>query len=496
MMMSKEEAIVKARVQFDETIQALDGAGLEGETIDRVEEDLWGRMLELGRMFMRSFVAGQSPGDMGETIDFEGRTLRRLVEVHERRYVSVFGEVPIERVVYGTRETQKHEVVPLDARLGLPDGDFSHLLQRWDLGFCVKDSYSESRESVQEILGIGQSVRSLEQMVRATATEVPEIRHNQPAPAAAQEGSLVVLSADCKGVPMRREDAPGESGAPGRRRKKGEKANRKRMACVGAVYTIEPYVRTAEDIVEELRHQACQSDRPVPQNKLLRAELTRCLEGTELNGKDEVFGWFAEQLALRNCDGGKPVVCVMDGEAALWRRLAKHVGPVVGILDVFHVMEYLWKAAYCFHPEGSGEAEEFVTERLRRLLSGQVGRVIGGLRQMGTKQGLQGVAKRTLKQVIGYFRSNRQFMRYDEYLAAGYPIGSGVAEGACRHLVKDRMEGTGMRWRIAGAQAMLDLRAVYLNDEWDRFHVCRIEQERERLYPYRAWIEQEWPVAA
>jgi len=496
MMMTKEEAIVKAHMQVEEIVLALDRAAREGQTIDCVEEELWRVMLKLGRVLLTSFVAGEGPGDMGNTIEFEGRTLRRLEEVHVRRYVSVFGEIALERVVYGTRETQKHEVVPLDARLGLPDSDFSYLLQRWDLGFCIKDSYEESRKSVQEILGIGQSARSLEQMVRSTAAEVAEFRDNAPAPPADQEGSLVVLSADCKGVPMRREDAPADGGPRGRRRRKGEKANRKRMACVGAVYTIEPFVRTAEDIVEELLNKACQRDRPVPQNKLLRAELTRSIDEIELNGKEEVFAWFDEQLWLRNSEGRKPVVCVMDGEAALWYRLAKQVGPVVGILDLFHVMEYLWKAAHCFHPEGSAEAEEFVTQRLRKLLLGHVGRVIGGLRQMGTKQALRRGAKKTLKQVIGYFQSNRKFMRYDEYLAAGYPIGSGVAEGACRHLVKDRMEGTGMRWRIAGAQAMLDLRAVYLSDEWDRFHACRIEQERERLYPYRGWVQQEWPVAA
>ena len=142
MMMTKEEAIVKAHVEVEEMVQALDRAGREGQTIDRVEENLWRWVLRLGRALLTSFVAGEGPGEMGETIEFEGRTLRRLEETHVRRYVSVFGEIPIERVVYGTRETQKHEVVPLDARLGLPDSDFSYLLQKWDLGFCIKDSGS------------------------------------------------------------------------------------------------------------------------------------------------------------------------------------------------------------------------------------------------------------------------------------------------------------------------------------------------------------------
>jgi hypothetical protein len=295
---------------------------------------------------------------------------------------------------------------------------------------------------------------------------------------------------------MRRQDAPAAGPRQGRRRKKGEKKNRKRMACVGAVYTIEPFVRTPEDIVDEVMNRRRQSDRPVPRNKLLRAELSRTVEGVELNGKDAVFAWFCEQAELRNPDESKPVVCLMDGERALWERLDEHVESVVGVLDLFHVMERLWQAAHCFCAEGSEEAEAFVTDRLRKVLSGQVGRVIGGLRQMSTKQGLRGAARKTLGQVIVYLDGNRDLMRYDDYLAAGYPIGSGVVEGACRHLVKDRMEAAGMRWRIAGAQSMLDLRAVYLNDEWEAYQRFRMVQERQRLYPYRPWLQQQWPKAA
>ena len=81
-----------------------------------------------------------------------------------------------------------------------------------------------------------------------------------------------------------------------------------------------------------------------------------------------------------------------------------------------------------------------------------------------------------------YLENNREHMRYDEYIAAGYPIGSGVAEGACRHLVKDRMEQSGMRWTLSGAQAMLHVRATYLNDQWDEFIEDRIEREQTRLY--------------
>ena len=489
MIMAQEQAILKGRKQFDEMAAFVRRASRDGRPIDEVERGLWASLLAMGRSLLEGYVAGHGPGDVGATLAYEGRTLDRLAWLHDRRYVSVFGALTIPRCVYGTRETQKHEVVPVDAWLGLPKGHFSYVLQDWDQAFCVQNSYEPSRQTVEHVLGIGQSVRSLEQMTVSMAEAVEGFRESQPKPPAKEEGSILVLTADGKGVPMRR-DSETEGPARRGRRKKGEKANKKRMACVGAVYTIDPFVRTAQDVVNEVLRDRRRENRPVPQHKQLRAELSRGINGEEVNGKDRIFSWFAEQVKLRNPRGGKPVVCVMDGERALWKKLKAYVSRVVCILDLFHVLERLWQAAHCFHPEGSEGAQAFVTDRLERILEGQVGYVIGGLKQMATKHKLRGSRAGQLRAVIGYLKRNRRFMRYDEYLAAGYPIGSGVAEGACRHLVKDRMEGTGMRWRTEGAQAMLDLRAVYLNDDWDAFQAYRIETERRKLYPYLQLVQR------
>lgn len=489
MIMTQEQAILKGQAQLEELAAFVRRASRDGRPIDEVERALWQSMLDLGHTLMVGYVAGVGPGDMGETLAYEGRDLKRLETMHERRYVSVFGELMIPRYVYGTRETQKHEVIPTDARLGLPEGHFSHLLQEWDQAFCVQNSHAESRRTVERVLGIGQSVRSLEEMNVLMAQGVEAFRSSQAKPPAREEGSILVLTADGKGIPMRR-DAGQDPPVIRGRRKKGEKANKKRMACVGGVYTIDPFVRMPEDVVDEVLRDARKPDRPKPCHKQLRAELTRPIDGVEVNAKERIFSWFAEQVKLRNPKGHKPVVCVMDGERALWKMLLTLVSGVVCILDLFHVLERLWQAAHCFHPEGSDAAKEFVTERLLRLLRGEVGYVIGGLKQMATKQKLKGPRAKQLHAVIGYLERNRPFMKYDEYLAAGYPIGSGVAEGACRHLVKDRMELTGMRWGVPGAQAMLDLRAVYLNDEWEAFQQHRIQQERDRLYPYRSRVRK------
>jgi hypothetical protein len=146
------------------------------------------------------------------------------------------------------------------------------------------------------------------------------------------------------------------------------------------------------------------------------------------------------------------------------------------------VLERLWAVAHCYHTEGGDGAKRFVEHRLRDLLQGRVGYVLRGLRKRLRAVKLSRQRREVVRSAVEYLANNREHMRYDEYLAKGYPIGSGVAEGACRHLVKDRMEQTGMRWTVEGAQAMLHVRALYLNDQWGEFLECRVEQEQARLY--------------
>jgi hypothetical protein len=145
----------------------------------------------------------------------------------------------------------------------------------------------------------------------------------------------------------------------------------------------------------------------------------------------------------------------------------------------------LWKAAHLFHGEGSDAAEAFVRQRCLRVLQGGIVGVIRGLREMATKRGLAGSKKKALAQLCAYLEKNQERMHYDEYLAAGYPIASGVIEGACRHLVKDRMERAGMHWTPEGAQAMLDVRSVHVDGEWANYQQYRIARETQELYPHR-----------
>jgi hypothetical protein len=490
MIIEIEDRFCKAAQVFSKLLDKVQCAAKRGDAVHEVEEMTWIDLLETGRETVAAFIQEQKEDlPRPAEIEHEGKTLQRLPEPRVREYVSAFGPTPFARDVYATRETQRQEVVPLDAKLGMPESDTSYLLQKWSGTQFVKESYKESRMTLAGILGFAPSVNCLEDMA-AQASEHAEVYFEQQAPVdPATEAEIIVATSDCKGVPMRKVDAPQRKQEDdvrrGKRLKPGEKNGQKRMACVGGVYSVAPFRRTVDDVLNEILRKEKQKQRPKPQNKRLRAVLTRQVDGQEVNAKDVVFDWLAKELQQRDPHERRTVVAIMDGESKLRDLQELKIKRAIGILDIWHVTEYLYDLAYCFYRDGSKEAEAFVETYLRKLLQGKVNRVIGGIRQMATKRDLSQPKWDKVEDCLAYFAVRSEYMKYDEYLAAGYPIGSGVVEGACRHLVKDRMEQAGMRWRIAGAQAILSLRAIYVNDDWEAFHADRIQTEQRKLYPYK-----------
>lgn len=267
------------------------------------------------------------------------------------------------------------------------------------------------------------------------------------------------------------------------------------MAVVGTVYTIDPFVRTPQEVAESLFRSPADdplpSDRPVPQHKRLWASLPHERENQVVSATEETFGWLRQEVARCNPRADKPILLLMDGQKSLWeagqRELPK--ANMMEILDLLHATPRLGDAAHLFYGHDEEQALSFVYDRVLRMLKGDVYSVLSGLRQMGTKRKLRGKKRAKLAKICGYLENNAHRMRYDVYLAAGYPIASGVIEGACRHFVKDRMERSGMRWTIESAQAMLNVRSTYLNGDWDDFMRYRIEKETQRLYRYRELVE-------
>ena len=491
MSMTHEKDVLKSeklQQQFVEMQEFVRLAATEGRPIHEVERGLWRRVRQIGHECLAQFLRLQGDGDMGDTVTLPtGEELHRLENLHERRYLSIFGDFELQRVVYGSREKQKIDFVPLDNRLQLPEGVFSYVLQDWDQSLCVEEAFRQASATMWRILELKQSVDSLEHMNQGMAKEATTFMLNRPQPE--QEGEIVVASADQKGIVMRRQadDPP-----PKAHRTKGDKASQKRMATVATVYTVDRYRRTAEEVVSALFRDVPKPtiDRPQPQHKEVWASLPRDQEPG--SGIEAAYAWMVGELFLRGRAANKPLLFMSDGQEALWdARYGWLPERAVDILDLLHVTPRLWKAAHVFHQEGSQEAETFVRDRVLRVLQGKASRVIRGLREMATKHGLGGGRKKTIANVCAYLEANLERMRYDEYLKAGYPIATGAVEGACRHLVKDRMERAGMHWTVPGAQAMLDVRSIYVSGLWDEYQGYLIESETERLYPHRQIVPED-----
>ncbi len=509
-----------ARAQLEELGRYVAGAARDGAAAHAVERHLFRQVLALGAKLFGWFLRLVGPGDLGEAVALEGgRVVKRLPGEPGRRLVTVFGGFRIPRCVYGTRPGQKIELAPTDQRLQLPEGDVSYLLQEWGQMLGVEHAFAAVDRTLEAILGLGQSVDTLERGSRKMAEAAGAFRAAQPAPDPAKEGAILVASEDNTGVPMVRPARGADRPPAGAHRKRGEKANKKQMACIGCVYTVEPHVRTAGELIAALFRDPPEPGAPdggpadppeAPQARQKRywAELTRQAReaagelggaGQVVRAQDEVFRHMARDIMLRR-KPGQVLVHLSDGQRSLEADRLKYLpkdDKAVDILDLMHVLPRLWEAAHLFHPEGSDQAAAFVRERLPYVLNGCTADLVADLRRMGAAHGLGGAGAGRLRRACGFLEANLHRMEYDEYLKAGYPIATGVIEGACRHVVKDRMERTGMRWKVPGANAMLQLRAVSANGDWNTFQAFRTEQERSRLYPHRDATERiPWPIAA
>ena len=344
------------------------------------------------------------PGDVGETATLgDGRTVRHLSELHHRPYQSPFGDFDLKRFVYGTREGQEIELVPLDERLALPAGKFSYLLQEWDQSEVMEASFGQTSQIVKRILGLKQHVDSLEQMNRHLAEQVESYHASQAVPPPESEASLVVQTIDHKGVPIRHpadRSAIADHDAQSERRK-----DRKRMAAVAGVYTVEPYVRTPEAVLKSLfappgRQRPEEPPRPRPQHKRLRACLSHVdSRGDEIDGTAAMFGWLADETQARNPQGLKTLIHITDGEPQLRTGcdVFQAEVPMVAILDLLHATPRVWAMSRLFCKDEASRTA-FVKERVHRILRGEVMSVVQGLRSLATRHKFEGKRRQEVEQ--------------------------------------------------------------------------------------------------
>jgi hypothetical protein len=474
-----EEMLFEGQVEVNELFEFVKN---NAEAMDAygMEQSIFSRIMGIGLSAMKGYFAKKGTGDIGDVLELkDGMTLKKEKRLLWKNYFSVFGKFGVPRTCYRTDGV--NGVMPLDAQANLPEKSYSYLLQEWMNLLSIRDSFGEASVTLNKLLGTGVSPSRLEVVNRESANSYDAFYEKKEAPAPESEGKTNVVEFDGKGVPMIKSEAAKIQSRLG----KGEKRQKKKEAIVGVGYTIDPKVRTATEVAENLVYpeKAKKKKEEGTKPPEIRAQNPRRIASLE-RSKEDVMREIIKDAKTRDPEGKKPFVAVMDGALALWTLLTLLLVGVnwVGILDIIHVVEYLWKVGNALYGEGSVEGKKWVYDHLVAILQGRVGAVIGGMKQILNKRKLKASQKKPLRDAISYFENHRAWMRYDEYLAEGYPIGSGVVESTCGHTVKSRMEGPGRRWSIKGAESTLLLRSVYTSNDWDAYWRAHQKVEQERLY--------------
>jgi hypothetical protein len=471
-MTSNPEPIVQQlQDDFQNLLVYVTGPDARSQTAYTVELTLFRRLLALGTALLRLFFVTRSAVRPAQPVTAPDGTPLTYHDQRPTIYYSVFGKVRFWRH-YFTAAGQEG-LCPLDAELSLPARCYSDLLREWAAYGATDASYRESQTVLARTLGLSLSLQAIETAVVEAGGDVTTFYEKRAEPAAPPpEATIVVVQADGKGVPI--VQPPTQS--PSVRLGKGQKRTKKKEAVVTSLYTIAPYPRTPQEVVAALLQDAERPElaaRPRPVGKELRATL---------EGKTVAMSRLAPRVAQRAGPHIQHHVALTDGAEALQQQVVTQFPEHTLILDIIHATEYLWDTANALLGETHPHRTAWVRAYLESLLAGQTGPVITALEAEANDPMRTATQRQAVRQTVGYYRRNRPYMRYDEYLAHGWPIGTGVVEGACRHLVKDRMEQSGMRWTQGGAQAVLDLRAVRINGHWEALWEWHRHQQHQRLY--------------
>jgi hypothetical protein len=476
----------RSRERFELIVGWLDGeeaGGVEHSQLEsRIEAD--GREL-LRALFQDHLDLRAERERRAERVADARGVERRAVEAdHQRPLQSVFGEVRVKRLAYRARGEQN--LYPADGVLNLPDEHASHGVGRLAAIESSRGSFDEATAQVRDRTGLTLGKRQVEQLAVRAAVDFESFYaagvHSPDDADEENNDDVLVLSADGKGIRMRPDAlrpatakaAQEASPKLKTRLSRGEKANRKRIAEVGAVYEIKPAPRTPEDVLASTEQKVM----PAPKAK------RKWLTASVLEDAKAVVADVFDEAERRDPAHQRTWVALVDGNNHQIDRIKKEAKArdvkVTILIDLVHVLEYLWSACWCFFQEGDPAAEAWVHEKALAVLDGKAGIVAASVRRKATRLGLDAEKRANADRAADYLHNKRPYLDYPTALANGWPIATGVIEGACRHLVKDRMDLTGARWGLQGAEAILKLRAIRSNNDFDSYWEYHLAQERRR----------------
>jgi hypothetical protein len=473
-------------------------------TLDAMEGLVAGQGRDLLRGVVQLSLDGQAEREvrLPQVTGQDGVRRARAERGHSRPVVTRLGAVVVRRIGYRSGIRGVPSLFPRDAVLNLPPCGYSWGLQRLAEMFCRAVSYEQAHEFVLAAAGVAIGKRQLEQITVAAAADAERFyqdrsRDAAAVPAAGERGQglpPLAISADGKGVAVlpqarrRRARAPEQKVRTFEKRAgTGEKKGCKRMAGTGAVFDVIPQQpRTPEQV---MRPDPGEKAPPRAENRWYACDITA--------GRDVTIGKIFDEAGRRDPGHARTWIALADGDnhqLGLFQAQAAARGiTLVILIDFIHVLEYLWKAAWCFHAPRDPAMEDWVIAQALDILHGRAGAVIARIGQLAAAHPPEpgGEHAKIIRKTLSYLENKQPYLDYPAALAAGWPIATGVIEGACRHLVQDRMGITGARWGLPGAQAILWLRAIYASGDHDTYWAWHIRQEQQRnhLSRYKTSLE-------
>ena len=479
-----DDAFAASHRRFTEVVAWLGGEQVARMTHAQMEDRLHTDGLALLRQLLQDGLDLRAEREqrLHDVADADGVGRGTAGYGRERVLATVFGEVVVARIAYRGRGLA--DLHPADAVLNLPAERHSHGLRRLAAVEAARGSFDDAAAAIARATGVRVGKRQVEQLAARASADVDDFyaaHAPQPAP-----DDVLVMTFDGKGVVMRPDglrEATAKAAASQKlttRLSKGEKRNRKRMAEVAAVYDLTPVTRTAADILPD-GERATSAPTPRAAGKWLHASVS--------DDTATVIGSGFDEANRRDPDHQRTWVALVDGNSHQLERIRAEAKTrtvkVAIVVDFIHVLEYIWKAAWCFHTEGDPRAEQWVRDQAHQILAGRAPIVAAAIRRKATYHGLDPGQRKGADTAAGYLLAKKTYLDYPTALAAGWPIATGVIEGACRHLVQDRMDITGARWGLPGAEAILKLRALISNGDYDQYWTWHLNQEQQRIHNSR-----------
>jgi hypothetical protein len=467
------------------------GAGMTLDAMERLVAEA-GRELLRGVLQLGLDAQAAAEVRVAEVTGADGVPRRRAERGHARTVVTVLGRVRVARIAYRAGVKGVLSLFPRDAVLNLPRRRYSWYLQYLAVRFVQAGAYEQAQDLLLAATGVKIGKLQLQQIAAEAAADVPGFYPGLPGPGGIpgrdDQQMPLVLSADGKGVAMRPGSRRRRTKAPGQRvrtfaqrRGTGEKGH-KRMAETGCVYDARPVPRTPEQIMNPAGTAA---GRGSPRQAVNRRYFTD-IAADRAHTISTIF----QEAQRRDPAAARTWIGLIDGDnhqISLFQAQAADRGVTITIvIDFIHVLEYLWKAAWCFHAPRDPAIEDWVRAQALDILHGRVPEVITRITQLARDHPPQrSEHAKIIRTTLHYLDAKQPWMDYPRALAAGWPIATGVIEGACRHLVGDRMGITGARWSTTGAQAILWLRAIHANGDTDAYWARHVQHEHQRNHHSR-----------